>query len=69
MADAGGVASPERLVRGCLDQLGSIEVTEATRYAMLEHASSLASLPDAEAERAVGEVMRIAVATPEFQKG
>ena len=69
MADAGGVASPERLVRGCLDQLGSIEVTEATRYAMLEHASSMASLPDAEAERAVGEVMRIAVATPEFQKG
>ena len=69
MADAGGVASPERLVQGCLDQLGAIRVTEGTRTAMLEHASSLTGLPDAEAERAVGEVIRIAVSTPEFQKG
>ncbi len=69
MADAGGAASPERLVQGCLDQLGAIRVTDATRSIMLDHAASLADLPDSEAERAVGEVLRIAASTPEFQKG
>ena len=69
MADAGGVASPERLVQGCLDQLGAVRVTDGTRAAMLEHASTLAELPDRDTERAVTEVIRIAVATPEFQKG
>ncbi|MDA1348977.1 MAG: DUF1800 domain-containing protein [Chloroflexi bacterium] len=68
MADAGGVASPERLVQSCLDQLGAIEVSEPTRAVLLAHAENLKSSSGGH-ENAVGEMLRLVASTPEFQKG
>ena len=69
VADAGGVASPEGLVQGCLDQLGAIEVSGPTRTVLVEHAEKLATASVDETKRAVGEVLRLVASTPEFQKG
>lgn len=68
LADAEGVASPERLVQGCLDQLGAIEVSEPTRAVLLTHAENLNSSSDGD-EHAIGEMLRLVASTPEFQKG
>ena len=75
MADRGGVISPERLVDGCLDELGALRVSDATRSALVEFASKGAELtvdaavPEEQARRRVAEVLRVVAATPEFQRG
>jgi uncharacterized protein (DUF1800 family) len=68
MADAGGVASPQRLVQGCLDQLGAIEVSEPTRAVLLAHAENL-DPESGDHKHAVAEMLRLVASTPEFQKG
>ena len=71
LADAGGVTSPERLLNGCLDQMGAIELSQPTLEALTEHASRLVEMegPDALPERKVVEMLRMVASTPEFQRG
>ena len=71
LADSGGVSSPERLLHGCLDQMGAIELSEPTMEALTEHASRLVDMegPDAMPERKVAEMLRMVASTPEFQRG
>jgi hypothetical protein len=62
------VASPQRLVQGCLDQLGAIEVSEPTRAVLLAHAENL-DPESGDHKHAVAEMLRLVASTPEFQKG
>ena len=41
VADSGGFPSPESLVRGCLDQMGAVDVSEATQAVLIDHAFRL----------------------------
>ena len=74
MAGGPGVISPDQLVDGCLDQMGSISVSEETRSALLEFASQGGVLPvsgdaaDEEARRRVAEIFGLAAASVEFQR-
>ena len=73
-ADNGGTISPERLVDICLDHLGAISVSEATREALVRHASQGGEVqlgPDGPGEQArqqVGAVLQMVAGTREFQR-
>ena len=75
VVDSGGFASPESLVRGCLDQMGAVDVSEATQAVLTDHASRLGEdepeedTPDRRLERRAAEMLRVVAATPEFQLG
>ena len=73
-ADADDVASPERLVQSCLDEIGAIHLSEATRAVLVQHASEagetrLETAGDGrrETDRVV-EMLQLVAATPEFQR-
>ena len=74
LADRGGVVSPERLVQGCLDEMGAISVSEGTRASLVEFASKEGDLrlddeePDEKAQHRVTELLQLAAAAPEFQR-
>ena len=72
-ADSGGVVSPERLVRGCLEQMGAVSLCETSEAALLKHASEGGDLMiEAKnghgSEGRVGEMLRMVAATPDFQR-
>ena len=73
-ARGGEVISPERLVEGCLDQMGAISVSPDTQSALVRFASTggdlrlSASGPDEQARRRVAELLQLAAATHEFQR-
>ena len=74
-ADAGGVASPDRLVQGCLDLLGAHQVAEDTRMSLVEHATKQGDLrldgddSNGATDERVAEMLRLVASTPEFQRG
>ena len=69
----GGEMSPEQLVDRCLDLLGPIEVSDDTRAVLVEYAGRQGNLslethqPGDESEQRVGDLLRLAAATREFQ--
>ena len=71
--DNGGVFTPDTLVEKCLDLIGPVEVSDATRTALLEYAEHLGeiSLKDHQegddAEKGVAGLLSLAAATKEFQ--
>ena len=70
-ADSGGTLTPERLVGGCLDQLGAIEVKKESREALVRHASRAGDVTlngDGSGRARVGEMLRLVASTPEFQR-
>ena len=71
LAADGDVVSPEQLVDRCLDQMGAIQVTEETRSTLLQFASTLGDVGvhDEEPHEKVAQMLRVAAATPEFQRG
>ena len=68
----GDTISPERLVDGCLDQMGAVAVSEDSRASLLKFASSGGDLhtaePDDKARQRVAEMLQLVAATPEFQR-
>ena len=74
LADGGGVISPERLVDGCLEQMGAFTVSQESRSALIELAAKGGELqpstdgPDVQAQRRVAEMLRMVAATPDFQR-
>ena len=71
--DNGGSFTPDALVEKCLDLIGPVEVSDATRTALLEYAEHLGeiSLKDHQegddAEKGVAGLLSLAAATKEFQ--
>jgi hypothetical protein len=71
-ADA-GVLDPVGLADGCLNLLGPIEVSEATRFVLVEYAARQGDLDlkghqqGDEAEQRVGNMLRLVAATREYQ--
>ena len=69
----GGVLSPEKLVDQCLELLGPVPVSEKTRATLVQSAARYGDLnlrghkPGDEAEKQVGEMLRLVVSTKEFQ--
>ena len=69
----GGEITPEQLVDRCLDLMGPIEVSDHTRAVLVEFAGRQGNLslerhqPGDESEQRVGELLRLAAATREFQ--
>jgi uncharacterized protein (DUF1800 family) len=67
-------ASAEGLVDACLDQMGAISVSEATRSALVEFASrekdtdSDSAVRDEEPQGRVAAILRLVVSTREFQR-
>ena len=70
LAADGDVVSPEQLVDRCLDQMGAIQVTEETRSTLLEFASTVGDMRarGGEAQGNVAQMLKVAAATPEFQR-
>ena len=74
MAGGSGVIPTERLVDGCLEQMGSISVSQETRSALLKFASKGGDLPvsptepDEPARQRVAELLGLAAAAIEFQR-
>ena len=74
LAEGPGVIPTERLVDSCLDQMGSISVSEDTRSALLMFAAKGGELrvspgePDGQARQRVAELIGLAAASPEFQR-
>ncbi len=64
-ARADGPLTPDALVDGCLDEVGALAVSDATRSALLEFASTESA--DAPREK-VAQMLQLVVATPEFQR-
>ena len=70
----GPLISPERLVDGCLDQMGAISVSPESRNVLIQFASEQGDLtvdsPDANghADRRVTDTMQVIAATHEFQR-
>ena len=70
----GPMISPERLVDGCLDQMGAISVSPESRDVLIQFASEQGDLtvdsPDANghADRRVTDTMQVIAATHEFQR-
>ena len=65
--------SPDEMVDHCLDLFGPLDVAEATRLELIEHASEGGHLSwsddyNASAER-VGEMLALIAATTEYQFG
>jgi hypothetical protein len=69
----GATLSPEQFVDGCLDLIGSLEVTEDTRRELVAHAQMGGVLrhrtqaEQAEFTRRSGEMLQMIAATAEFQ--
>ena len=61
--------SPERLVDGCLELLGSYELSEETRGKLVAHAQRGGELSTGTEEfaRSVGQMLQLIVATQEYQ--
>jgi uncharacterized protein (DUF1800 family) len=72
VGDAGGTLSPERLVQGCLDEMGAISVSDSTRSTLVGFAAGSAEQtagePEENAERRVAEMLRMVAASPDFQR-
>ena len=74
MAGSGGVISAERLVDGCLDQMGAISISPQTRSVLVSFASRGGDLdlstPEAQqqAQQRVAEALQLVAATHEFQR-
>ena len=66
----GQSVSPEQLVQGCIDQLGAVQVSDATRTNLVKHAARGGALSrsDDEAAQRAGEMLQMVAATPEFQR-
>jgi hypothetical protein len=70
---AKGTLTPEQLVDGCLDLLGPVEVGPETRQELLDQAKEWGAISwDGEAnaqtaDRRVGEMLQLIVATREYQ--
>ena len=70
---ATGTLSPEQLVDGCLDLLGPVEVGSGTRQELIDQAKEWGQLSwDSElrartADKRVGEMLQLIVATREYQ--
>jgi hypothetical protein len=68
-----GILDPAELADGCLDLLGPIEVSEATRSVLVEYAARLGNLDLKDhlqgdlAEQRVGNMLRLVAATREYQ--
>jgi hypothetical protein len=66
-----GSLSPEELVDACLDLIGPLPVRWQTRAALINFAEQSGQLNladgDHDAERRVGDMLRMIVATREFQ--
>ena len=69
LGSEGAVISPERLVDGCLEMLGSYQLAEETRSRLVEHAEHGGELhTDTEDfARRVGQTLQLVVATQEYQ--
>jgi uncharacterized protein (DUF1800 family) len=73
-SEDGGILSPEMLVERCLDLLGPVPVSDDTHAALVEFAARQGDLdlgahqPGDEAERRVGDVLRLVTSTREFQR-
>ena len=74
VAAANGTSmGPDELVDHCLDQVGPLDVAEATRLELIEHATEKGDLSwsedyDGSSER-VGEMLALIAATTEYQFG
>ena len=72
-ADNGGALTPDQLVDRCLDLVGPITVSEATRATLVGFAQRQGDLnlkghqPGDEAEQRVGNMLRLVASTREFQ--
>ena len=69
LASEGPTISPQRLVDGCLEMLGTYELAEETRSLLIadaEQGGQLSTGPEEFAQR-VGEMLQMIVATQEFQ--
>jgi len=65
-----GTLSPDQLVDGCLELLGPLRVTDRTRRALLQLAGQACPLDltaGRDAERQVGKMLQMIVATREYQ--
>ena len=68
-----GVLSPSEFADGCVDLLGPITVGDDTRSVLVDYASSLGDLdlrdrePGDDAEKRVGNMLRLIAATREYQ--
>jgi hypothetical protein len=66
-----GELSPEQLVDACVDLMGPLRISDATRGALLDFARKGGALRltpgDRAAEQRVGEMLSLIVATREFQ--
>ena len=60
-------AAPELLVDACLDQVGAITVSEATRRELVNFAAVVGSQDDASRGR-IAEVLQMVASTHEFQR-
>ena len=71
LGSEGASLSPERLVDGCLEMLGSYELTDETRGKLVAHAhtSGEARTGTDEFPHRVGQMLQLIVATQEYQFG
>ena len=71
--DSGGVLSAEEVVERCMDLMGPVEASEATRASLTEHVARKGELDlrdreqGDESEQRVGDVLSLIAATREFQ--
>ena len=72
-SENGGVLSPEVLTDRCLDLLGPLEASGETRTSLVDYASRLGDVDlnnreqGGEAERRVGDMLRLVASTREYQ--
>ena len=71
--DNGGILSPDEFVERCMDLLGPVEASEATRASLTEHVARKGELDlrkhqrGDESEQRVGDVLSLIASTREFQ--
>jgi uncharacterized protein (DUF1800 family) len=72
-SEDGGRFTSERLIDQCLDLIGPLQVSDATRQVLIEFANKQGEVnlqghqPGDDAEQKVGDVLRLMTATREFQ--
>ena len=73
-SEKGAIASPENLVESCLEQLGSISVSDHTRASLVEFASKFpgptatdTAGPDS-TEQVISQLLELGAATADFQR-